>query len=62
MSRKTSSVCALCKKPATPPWLPFCSKRCADLDLHRWLGGDYRIETQERPDFPPASPSAEEQD
>jgi len=22
---------------------PFCSKRCADLDLHRWLGGRYAI-------------------
>jgi endogenous inhibitor of DNA gyrase (YacG/DUF329 family) len=22
---------------------PFCSKRCADVDLHRWLGGSYAI-------------------
>jgi hypothetical protein len=22
---------------------PFCSKRCADVDLGRWIGGDYRI-------------------
>jgi hypothetical protein len=29
---------------------PFCSKRCADVDLHRWLGGVYAIpavETEE---------------
>ena len=26
---------------------PFCSRRCADLDLHRWLGGRYRVPTEE---------------
>jgi endogenous inhibitor of DNA gyrase (YacG/DUF329 family) len=25
---------------------PFCSKRCADVDLHRWLGGVYRVPAQ----------------
>jgi len=29
---------------------PFCSARCADVDLHRWLGGAYRIATAEEPD------------
>jgi hypothetical protein len=29
---------------------PFCSKRCADVDLGRWLGGGYRIPTFEEPD------------
>jgi uncharacterized protein len=24
---------------------PFCSKRCADVDLYRWLGGVYVIPT-----------------
>jgi endogenous inhibitor of DNA gyrase (YacG/DUF329 family) len=28
---------------------PFCSKRCADIDLHRWLSGGYRVETDEVP-------------
>jgi uncharacterized protein len=31
---------------------PFCSRRCADLDLHRWLSGGYAIpvtESDERP-------------
>ncbi len=26
---------------------PFCSKRCADIDLYNWLSGNYTIETQE---------------
>ena len=29
---------------------PFCSKRCADLDLGRWFAGDYRIAALEPPD------------
>jgi len=31
------------------PFRPFCSKRCADIDLHRWLSGGYRVETDEAP-------------
>ena len=29
--------CPICRKPATQPYRPFCSKRCADIDLKRWL-------------------------
>jgi hypothetical protein len=35
--------CPICGKPATPELKPFCSKRCADIDLHRWLSGTYAI-------------------
>ena len=28
---------------------PFCSKRCADIDLGRWLKEGYRVETEEAP-------------
>jgi endogenous inhibitor of DNA gyrase (YacG/DUF329 family) len=35
--------CPICGKPAAFTDLPFCSKRCADIDLHRWLGGVYAI-------------------
>ena len=31
------------------PWVPFCSQRCKDVDLGRWLRGDYRI-PGDRPD------------
>jgi uncharacterized protein len=35
--------CPICGKPAAFATRPFCSKRCADVDLHRWLGGAYGI-------------------
>ena len=35
--------CPICGKPATPRYRPFCSRRCADVDLAHWLRGDYRI-------------------
>jgi len=44
----SAPACPICGAPATPKLHPFCSKRCADVDLHRWLGGVYRVETNER--------------
>jgi uncharacterized protein len=38
--RKT---CAICGKPRDPRYDPFCSKRCADVDLARWMNGVYVI-------------------
>ena len=35
--------CPVCGKPAQKAHRPFCSRRCADLDLGRWLGERYRI-------------------
>jgi endogenous inhibitor of DNA gyrase (YacG/DUF329 family) len=35
--------CPVCGKPAAPATLPFCSKRCRDVDLNRWLSGTYVI-------------------
>lgn len=46
---RTAPPCPICGQPARPRNRPFCSGRCADLDLHRWLSGGYRIETEERP-------------
>ncbi len=43
------SKCPTCAKPAVADYRPFCSKRCADLDLGRWLNGEYRIPTDEVP-------------
>lgn len=36
-----STTCPICDKPVSPAYRPFCSKRCADVDLHRWLSGTY---------------------
>ncbi len=35
--------CPLCDKPPADRFKPFCSKRCADLDLGQWLKGGYAI-------------------
>lgn len=35
--------CPICGKPAVEAFKPFCSKRCADVDLNRWLTGSYVI-------------------
>lgn len=35
--------CPICRRTASPEFKPFCSKRCADVDLHRWLGEGYRV-------------------
>lgn len=59
MSRKDSATvvplrrrgCAYCGKPVVPRWRPFCSKRCADLDLGHWLTETYRIATDEEPEL-----------
>lgn len=39
----TSSRCPTCRKPTVPEHRPFCSKRCADIDLARWLQGTFVI-------------------
>lgn len=35
--------CAMCGRPQLQAFRPFCSKRCADVDLQRWLTGAYAI-------------------
>nr|WP_246781330.1 DNA gyrase inhibitor YacG [Rhodoblastus sphagnicola] len=33
----------MCGKPVDAKFKPFCSKRCANIDLHRWLSNSYAI-------------------
>ena len=35
--------CPICRQPAQQRYRPFCSQSCADVDLGRWIGGDYRV-------------------
>ncbi|MDE8344607.1 MAG: DNA gyrase inhibitor YacG [Acidocella sp.] len=45
------SQCPICRKPVTPAHKPFCSQRCADIDLGRWLTESYKLpETPAEPD------------
>ena len=42
--------CPICRKPTDRAYRPFCSKRCADVDLGRWLKGGYAIPAVEEDD------------
>ncbi len=44
-----SAKCPICGRPREALYRPFCSRRCANLDLQRWLTGRYRID-QDDPD------------
>jgi len=37
------AVCPICSKAVSVEHRPFCSRRCADIDLQRWLSGRYAI-------------------
>ena len=39
----TAKPCPICGKPAVEKFRPFCSGRCADVDLNRWFTGSYAI-------------------
>jgi hypothetical protein len=42
----TRNACPVCAKQASAAEHPFCSRRCADVDLLRWLNGAYAIPGQ----------------
>ncbi|NVK20391.1 MAG: DNA gyrase inhibitor YacG [Methylocystaceae bacterium] len=44
-------ACPTCNNPSDHKYRPFCSKRCADLDLGQWLNEGYRIESEEESDL-----------
>jgi endogenous inhibitor of DNA gyrase (YacG/DUF329 family) len=44
---KNRKNCPICGKLTDEKLKPFCSKRCADVDLHRWLSGAYAIPVTE---------------
>jgi len=41
--------CPVCGRPREDRWRPFCSKRCADVDLGRWMTGRYAVPADEPP-------------
>ena len=58
-----SAPCPTCRKsPSTPQFRPFCSRRCADIDLQRWLSGRYVIAggREDEDEATPSAPFAEE--
>ncbi|WP_114393638.1 DNA gyrase inhibitor YacG [Oleisolibacter albus] len=52
--------CPICGRPAHDQFKPFCSKRCADVDLARWLNEAYRVPVRDEDgDEPAAGPDGE---
>ena len=54
--RRGTRPCPICGQPAAEKSRPFCSKRCADIDLNRWLSGVYAVpavESEDDEDAPP---------
>jgi endogenous inhibitor of DNA gyrase (YacG/DUF329 family) len=41
--RPHGKACPICGKPAVAQFRAFCSRRCADIDLNRWLSGIYAV-------------------
>jgi hypothetical protein len=62
VSLRKERPCPMCGKQASPKHRPFCSKRCADLDLGQWLGEGYRIPGAEKGAEGAAKPPGDEDD
>jgi uncharacterized protein len=43
----TTPKCPICRKPVVEEYRPFCSSRCANVDLQRWFTGGYAIPATE---------------
>lgn len=60
MTEKSIIKCPICGKESDMRYKPFCSKRCADVDLNRWFSGSYIVHTDEKPDESFINPDLEE--
>lgn len=43
-----AALCPICRKPTDQKYRPFCSSRCADIDLGRWFKESYAIPDAEK--------------
>ena len=53
-------TCPICKSATQDRWRPFCSRRCADVDLARWFQGGYAIPSDDPQDIEEAQEAAEQ--
>ena len=58
MNATASKPCPICGKPRVETYAPFCSRRCADIDLGRWLKGSYVIPGEPAEEVDEAPPTA----
>ena len=54
--------CPICERNTEVKFRPFCSKRCADVDLGRWVNGSYAVPSQDPEDIDAAIEAVEQQD
>ncbi|MEO6396752.1 MAG: DNA gyrase inhibitor YacG [Devosia sp.] len=47
---KPTRPCPICGKPSSQQYHPFCSARCQDIDLNRWLSGVYVVPAKDEPE------------
>ncbi len=43
ITTRPAKSCPICGEATVPASKPFCSERCRDVDLNRWLSGNYAI-------------------
>ena len=55
-------TCPVCRKPTAADYRPFCSRRCADVDLGKWLTGSYAIPSTDPADAEAAADALERGD
>ncbi len=51
-------ACPICTAESDAKYRPFCSKRCADVDLGRWLNGSYTVPSSDPEDAQDAAEQA----
>lgn len=51
-------ACPICSRTASKSYRPFCSRRCADVDLARWLNGSYAVPSDDPADVEEAEAAA----
>ena len=52
-------TCPICAKPTAEAYRPFCSRRCADIDLGKWLNGSYAVPSTDPDDAEEAADALE---
>jgi endogenous inhibitor of DNA gyrase (YacG/DUF329 family) len=53
--------CPICERDMVVEFRPFCSKRCADVDLARWVNGSYAVPSQDPEDIDAVIDAVEQQ-
>lgn len=53
--------CPICGKETVRAYRPFCSRRCGDVDLGKWISGDYAVPSRDPEDIERAIEEAEQQ-